>query len=181
MIGPTAHLAIAFFMAFLFAQAGAHKIIAHRTFRASLRGHSIVPVFMERAVAVTLAFIELSLAVLWVLMPQSAWVGTASAVLFGLYAALLLRSHISGRGQAGCGCEWGGRSQPIELWMPARNVILAIIAMTTLAPDSGAVAGAIEILNAVAFGGFGIVAYFAISELAFVRSHAKSMLEFIHG
>ena len=71
MIAPIFYLAIAFFMALLFAQAGTHKLISNRVFRASLRGHAIIPTALELPLTVCLAACEIILALAWILLPQS--------------------------------------------------------------------------------------------------------------
>ena len=65
--------------------------------------------------------------------------------------------------------------------MPIRNIVLAAIALTTLASDSTEIVSLFTTLNALAFSVFAIIAYFAASELAFVRSRSKAMLEAIYG
>lgn len=180
MIASLFYLSVAFFMAILLAQAGAHKIVARRTFLASLRGHGIVPLFLEKPLTFILAGTELSLALAWIWMPQALWVGVATAILLFGYALVLATSYFTGRIYAGCGCEWGDTVLPIRWWMPVRNIALAFIALSTVMPDNNIPPNTFEYMNAVGFSICAALIYFAMSELSSVRLQAMLSNEIEH-
>lgn len=181
MIPPLVYLSIAFFMAILLAQAGVHKLVARRTFQASLRGHGIVPQILENSLTIFLAGFELFLAIAWIIFPQTFWVGLATAFLLLGYAFVLTKSYFTGRIYAGCGCDWGETNAPIQLWMPLRNIIIAIAALSTIAPDYNGAPNLFEIFNALAFSICAAIIYYAISEFSLVRIRAILAKEVDHG
>ena len=181
MIAPLFYLSIAFFMAILLAQAGIHKVVERRTFLASLRGHGVVPQVLEKPMTYFLAGTELLLALAWILAPQVLWVGVATAILLLGYATVLSFSYFTGRIYAGCGCEWGDRTLPIRWWMPVRNVVIALIALSTIAPDYDVAPTTFEYMNAVGFSISAALIYFALSELSSVRLQAMLSNEVDHG
>lgn len=181
MIAPIVYLSVAFFMAFLLAQAGLHKLVAQRTFLASLRGHGLVPKIVEKPVTILLATIELTLALAWIISPQAFWLGLTTAGLLLAYATVLAISFFTGRSGAGCGCDWGEVNLPIQWWMPVRNLIIAIAALTTIAPDRIGSVSSFEYFNALAFSVCAALIYFAINELTSVLMRSKLLTEVGHG
>lgn len=180
MIAPLFYLSVAFFMAILLAQAAAHKILARRTFLASLRGHGVVPLFLEKPLTVFLAGAEFFLALAWIWTPQAVWVGVATAILLLGYAIVLAASYFTGRIYAGCGCEWGDKVLPIRWWMPVRNIVLAFIALSTVTPDYNIPPNAFEYMNAIGFSICAALIYFAMSVLSSVRLQAMLSNEVEH-
>jgi hypothetical protein len=49
--------------------------------------------------------------------------------LFFTYGGLLAYALMSGRGNMGCGCEWGEGPQPIRKWMVVRNLLFTALAL----------------------------------------------------
>lgn len=181
MIAPIFYLSVALFMAILLTQAGVHKLAARRKFLASLRGHGVVPKIFEKPLTYLLATIEILLALAWIAFPQTFWVGIATAALLLGYGAVLTFSFITGRTDAGCGCEWGDVNLPIQWWMPFRNLVIALAALSTLTPSQITSISTFEYLNAFAFSICAAIIYFAINELTSVIMRSKSLTEVSHG
>ena len=181
MIPSVVHLAVAYFMAALLIQASAHKILQRRAFQASLRGHGFIPKALEVEVLYLMALSELALGVAWIVAPQSAFVGIATALLLTIYGGVLYVSLKTGRGQAGCGCEWGSTPAPVQMWMIFRNLGLATLALSTLGPAPITSANIIEHANAIVFAMGGMLLYFAASQAGSTWEHIKLLKGGDHG
>jgi hypothetical protein len=94
--------------------------------------------------------------------------GVLAALMFSLYAALIVRAVVAGRRDVDCGCNFGPASRPLGSFQIARNIVLAALAILIAGVPAydGAVAGRVTL----AVGGLALLAlYGALDQVMSLR------------
>jgi hypothetical protein len=121
-------------LALLFATAAWHKLRDRRRFRATMAAYRLVPAPLVGAASATIVLAEGTLAAA-LLAPAAARLASgAAAALLILYAAAIAVNLRRGRRHLDCGCLGSAGRETISWWLVARNVALAAMAASGLAP-----------------------------------------------
>jgi hypothetical protein len=149
-VAPIFYLAISYFLGALLLVAAAHKILRGHQFRTSLAGYRILPENWLKPFGMVLALLEALVGVLLISGISVTIDAIAAAALFFTYGGLLVYALISGRGNMGCGCEWGEVPQPIRKWMVVRNILFTALALFLAAASISVSPTIFDIGNAAA-------------------------------
>jgi methylamine dehydrogenase accessory protein MauD len=130
-VDPVIATIIRFALGWLFLAAPAHKLRDMADFRSVLATYRILP---ERLVAVAawlvvVVEVAIGLGMLWQFTPAF----VVGAALLLVYAGVMAINLLRGRRFIDCGC--GGATQPLSIGLVLRNLVLAIAAITALAPS----------------------------------------------
>ncbi len=148
-------------VAWLFAAAALHKLRDWRGFRLALAGYRLVPGPLESVAAGLLVVVELAVSgALLLAVPPAA---LAAAGMLTLYALAMAVNLLRGRRLADCGC--GGVPQPMSWALVARNLVLAVAALTLLLPVAARPLGWLDGFTAVAAIAAAASLYAAINAL----------------
>ncbi len=148
-IDPAFSWTIALSVALLFVIAASHKLRDWSEFRQVVRNYDLLPDALVALSAGILTVLELGAAVL-ILVTATRPVGAAvSSGLLAVYAAAMAINLLRGRVNLDCGCLGAGRRQPIRWWMVARNLALAVVALSAVAQPT---TRALGVLDAVTIG-----------------------------
>jgi len=145
-VDPVIATIIRFALGWLFLAAAAHKLRDMADFRSVLATYRILP---ERLVAVAawlvvVVEVAIGLGMLWQFTPAF----VVAAALLLIYAAVMAINLLRGRRFIDCGC--GGATQPLSIGLVLRNLVLAIAAITALAPSAARPLGGLDIVSMVA-------------------------------
>jgi len=145
-VDPVIATIIRFALGWLFLAAAAHKLRDMADFRSVLATYRILP---ERLVAVAawlvvVVEVAIGLGMLWQFTPAF----VVAAALLLIYAAVMAINLLRGRRFIDCGC--GGVTQPLSIGLVLRNLVLAIAAITALAPSPARPLGGLDIVSMVA-------------------------------
>ena len=133
-IDPAVQLILRGLLSVVLAWAAWHKLRDVGAFRAAVEAYELVPPLWAVPVGAALIAAELGIAVgLW--LPR---VGTAAALaaaaLLLLYAAAITVNLARGRRDLACGCTGPAGTQPISAALVARNLLLVVVAVTSVLP-----------------------------------------------
>lgn len=172
MIDPAISLLASLGGVLLFGTAAMHKLRHANAFAAALTEYRLLPDAMAPVTGRVLALLELavSLALLWPATRAVAAVSGASLLL--LYAGAIAINLHRGRHELDCGC--GPASRRIGGWMVVRNLLLAIVLGSAIAPASDRLLGwgdAATIAGSLAVA----VMLYASADLLFGRSLARPL------
>lgn len=147
---PLLDLTIAGALAVLFAASTAHKLVALGEWPGVVRNYRVLPQALAGpAAAMLLIAGAVTAAVLF--WPATRRIGAcAAAAQLILFAAALTINLRRGRSSIDCGCFGSRLRQGISAWMVARNVGLALLALSLLLPARPRDLGALDIATAVA-------------------------------
>ena len=137
MLDPLLETTIAYGFAVLFIAAAWHKLSAPGRFRAVVLDYRLLPVFLSRPAALLIPVIELLLGLGWIsgLLPQIT--AATTAALLAIYALAMVINLARGRIYIDCGCGFGPAAkteQALSSSLVARNLLLIVLALSTLAP-----------------------------------------------
>ncbi len=138
MLDPLIVKAISIGLGLMFLLASYHKLSNRVEFRVTLLEYQLLPEGLVSPVSLIIPIVELLLGVSWLL----SWYGQSmtalgSAALLGIYAVAISINLYRGRVHFDCGCSFGGKDeneQYLSGGLVIRNVILMILALTTLIP-----------------------------------------------
>ena len=128
---PGATLAVRWMVAAVFLLAVVHKTRSVVAFSATLRSYQLLPDVLTGVVAYLLIAAEAVTAVALLLNINDGAVAAASLLL--LYAIAMLINLLRGRRDIDCGCSGPALRQPLSFHLVVRNLLLAGLAMLTLA------------------------------------------------
>lgn len=128
-IDPAISWAISLSVAALFAAAAAHKLRDWTQFREIVRNYQLLPRRMVPAAAATTIALELSTALLILLVATRPIGALLAAGLLIAYATAMAINLGRGRVNLDCGCLGIGRRQAVRWWMVTRNVLIAAFAL----------------------------------------------------
>ena len=147
---PLLELTIAGALAVLFAASTAHKLAALGEWPGVVRNYRVLP----RALALPAAGMLLiagaltAAALCW---PATRRIGaSAAAAQLILFAAAMAINLRRGRSSIDCGCFGSRLRQGISAWMVARNLVLALLALSLLLPARPRELTALDIATAIA-------------------------------
>jgi hypothetical protein len=147
---PLLELTIAWSLALLFAASSAHKLVALEEWPGVVRNYQVLP----RALALPVAGMLLiagaftAAALLWPPMRRiGACAAAAQLILFAAAMAINLRR---GRSSIDCGCFGSRLRQGISAGMVARNLALALLALSVLVPARPRELTGLDVATAVA-------------------------------
>lgn len=128
-IDPAISWVIALSIGVLFAAAAAHKVRDWIRFREVVRNYQLLPRRLVPHAAAALIALELSAALLIVLVSTRPIGALLSAGLLLAYGSAMAINLGRGRVSLDCGCLGIGRRQTVRWWMVGRNAVLAVLAL----------------------------------------------------
>jgi hypothetical protein len=144
---PVLELTIALSLAALFAAATLHQLRALAEWPAIVRNYRLVPDTAAGIVAGALLATEAVTAAVLTWAPTRRLGAASAAALLVLFGAALWINLRRGRTSIDCGCFGSRLRQRISTWMVARNLALALLALSLLLPRTR---GALSPLGLVA-------------------------------
>jgi len=179
-LDPIYPLAVAALIAFVFAQAGLHKLLGFARHVEIVRQYRMAPEWLLPLLAPAVVVLESTVAVL-VLWPDSRTSGLIlAAALLLAYGLSIGLNLLRGRTSIDCGCGWGSHGQRISNWLLIRNALLAGLALAGCLPVAERPLGVIDWLL-VALAGLALIAVYAIGELLIANWLKLSQLRSAHG
>lgn len=128
-IDPVISWAIALSVAVLFVATASHKLRDWEQFREVVRNYRLLPEALVPLSAAILIALELSAAVLVLLVATRPIGAELSAGILAAYAVAIAINLRRGRVNLDCGCLGISRRQPVRWWMVGRNVAIAALAL----------------------------------------------------
>lgn len=150
ILDPALVLALQYFLALMLFAAATHKLAQSEAFRESLAGYGIVPDRYLSSATILLAATELLLAAALLLSLVFRFSAVAIAALLAFYAGMMIWAKATGRGDHGCGCNWGQGKSEISTWMVWRNVLFVTLALIVALAAVSRSADLFDHLNAAA-------------------------------
>jgi hypothetical protein len=147
---PLLVLTISGSLAVLFAASTAHKLAALGEWPGVVRNYRVLPqaLAVPAAAVLLIAGALTAAALCW---PTTRRFGAGAAALqLILFAAAIAINLRRGRSSIDCGCFSSRLRQGLAAWMVARNLILALLALSLLWPATPRALGALDIATVVA-------------------------------
>jgi hypothetical protein len=147
---PLLELTLAWAMAALFAASTAHKLAALAEWPGVVRNYRLLPeaLTVPAAGALLTAAALTAAALLW---PATRWLGAcAAAAQLLVFAAAIAINLRRGRTNIDCGCFGSRLRHRLSVWMVARNLLLALLALGLLLPGRPRELAALDIVTALA-------------------------------
>ncbi len=162
---PTFRWTASLVLAGIWVTAAAGKLANREAFRGVLHNYRLLPRSLERPAAATLPLVELgtALALLW--PPARPSGALASILLLLLFAAAMGINLRRGRREIDCGCFIGVLRQRIGWWLVIRNLALALLAASLLAPAGGREPVWLDPVTVFAASGALLLTYFAVNRV----------------
>lgn len=142
---PVLELTIALSLAALFAASTLHKLRALAEWPGVVRNYRLVPDAVAGTVAGVLLAAEALTAAALLWAPARRLGACSAALLLILFGAALWINVRRGRTSIDCGCFGSRLRQRISAWMVARNLALALFALTLLLPRGPGALSALEL------------------------------------
>lgn len=130
MINFALQTTLACALAFLFANAGAHKLRDRLRFSAQLAEYRLLPTGLVVFTATGLGILEILVAVALIVPATREIAGLTAATLLCTYALAIGINLLRGRSYIDCGC--GDTPQMLSGWLLVRNALLACGALTMM-------------------------------------------------
>jgi hypothetical protein len=147
---PLIELTVAGSLAVLFAASTAHKLAALAEWPGVVRNYRVLPQALA-APAAGLLLITGALTAAALFGPATRRIGAcAAAAQFMLFAAAMAINLRRGRSSIDCGCFGSRLRQGISAWLVARNLALALLALSLLLPARPRELGVLDVATAVA-------------------------------
>jgi hypothetical protein len=134
---PVVALLVRGAFALLFASAAWHKLGDRRAFASVLAAYRVLPASAVSMAAVLIAALEGAVALAWVAPGLGTMAAGGAVVLLAIYSLAIAVNLVRGRRTIDCGCGILGARQPISEWLIVRNLLLTVVALTTLGPGTG--------------------------------------------
>jgi len=130
LVGAVQSLAaqMATFQAMLLAASAVHKAARWTHSRNLMRQFAGVPGVLAAPSLSAATAVELAAAALLMVPAYRTAGAVLAALIWTLYAALIVRAIVQGRRDVDCGCSFGPTSRPLGSFQIARNVVLAALA-----------------------------------------------------
>jgi len=147
MLDPQIFRCVALSFGLLFILAGAHKFGDRARFTAIVSEYRVLPPHLVPAAAVLVPLMELFAGSLWMVSVFSLQAATvlplSSSALLLIYGLSIAINLARGRSHIDCGCSFASshsdsaRGQLLSVWLVARNLLLACLALVPLLAVSG--------------------------------------------
>ncbi len=180
MIDPLFTLFLCLGFALLLLFSAWHKTTRWPKFLAILADYQVMPQRLLIPAAICIAFLEALLSLAWFLsafvQPPALLLSLATAGLLCGYAAAIGLNLLRGRSRIDCGCSAGFAAPAgagLSWWQVGRNILLAILALITLAPTASRSLGLADSFNLVAALAATVLLILAHSQLAANRAAIK--------
>jgi Methylamine utilisation protein MauE len=147
---PLLELTVAWALAVLFAVSTAHKLAALAEWPGVVRNYRLLPetLTVTAAGALLIAAALTAAALMW---PATHRIGAcAAAAQLIVFAAAIAINLRRGRTSIDCGCFGSRLRQGLSVWMVARNLVLALLALALLLPGRSRELTALDIATALA-------------------------------
>lgn len=159
----------------VFLLSGANKLQALHTFEGVVYNFRLLPEVLVRPFAYSLPFIELALAVAFLIPAARTYAGWSAAVLLGIFTLAVSINLLRGRREIDCGCFSSELKQRLSSWLLLRNIILIGLALwaansTVAAPY--ALANIEESLLGIATAVMVVIIYAAATMLSATAQYA---------
>jgi len=160
---------LALFLAVVLLTAAAHKLVARDRLAAAAARLAGVSPALGQPLSFAAAAVEAGAGLALVLPTARPAGALVAALLWAVYAVLLLRAHRAGRA-FDCGCSFGSQAKVASLYPAKRAGVLAgLAAIAVVLPT--AMPGVLDLFAALAF----FALYLAAGELAAVPSTVRSV------
>jgi hypothetical protein len=147
---PVLELTIALSLAALFAAATLHQLRALAEWPGVVRNYRLMPDAVAGIVAGALLAAEALTAAALLWAPSRRLGAASAALLLVVFGGALWINVLRGRTSIDCGCPGSRLRQRISGWMVARNLTLALFALTLLLPRARGALSAFELAVALA-------------------------------
>lgn len=147
---PLLELTVAWALALLFAASTAHKLIAHAEWPGVVRNYRLLPGTLAVPAAGALLIAEALTAAALVWPTTRGFGACVAAALLIVFAAAIAINVRRGRTSIDCGCFGSRLREGLSIWMVARNVALALLALGLLLPARPRELTALDITAALA-------------------------------
>ena len=147
---PLLELTAAWSLAVLFGASTAHKLAALAEWPGVVRSYKVLPPALALPAAGTLLIAGALTAAALVWPPARRAGACAAAVQLVVFAGALAINLRRGRSSIDCGCFGSRLRQAISAWMVARNLVLALLALSLLLPATPRELTALDLATALA-------------------------------
>ena len=159
----------------VFLLSGVNKLQALHTFEGVVYNFRLLPEVFVRPFAYSLPFVELALAVAFLIPAARSYAGWSAAVLLGIFTLAVSINLLRGRREIDCGCFSSELKQRLSSWLLLRNIILIGLALwaansTVTAPY--ALANIEESLLGIAAAVMVVIIYAAATMLSVTAQYA---------
>ncbi len=162
---PAFQWTVCLLLAGIWVPAAVGKLANREAFRGVLHNYRLLPEALEGPAATVLPLAELgtALALLW--PPARPFGALASILLLLLFTAAMAINLRRGRREIDCGCFIGVLRQRIGWPLVARNLTLALLAGSLLAPPGGRQLWWLDLVTVLAASSALLLTYFAVSRV----------------
>ena len=154
MMDPLVVKTVAIGLGLMFLAAAWHKASDREHFHVTLLEYQVLPEALVAPAVMLIPLFEAVLGVSWLAgYPDVALSAIGSAALLGVYALAIAINLLRGRVHFDCGCGFAGKSdneQYLSGGLVLRNVVLIVLALSTLFPASDRALGAGDYLTLLA-------------------------------
>ncbi|MGA2398114.1 MAG: MauE/DoxX family redox-associated membrane protein [Steroidobacteraceae bacterium] len=147
---PLLELTVAWALAVLFAASTAHKLAALAEWPGVVRNYRLLPERLTVPAAAALLIAEALTAAALVWPATRRFGACAAAALLIIFAAAIAINMRRGRTSIDCGCFGSRLREGLSVWMVARNLVLALLALGLLPPGRPRELSALDIAAALA-------------------------------
>ncbi len=137
MVDPAVGLLLVCVVALLFASAAIHKFRDLKLFDEIFAAYGVAGAISRWRLAWLVPVLELATGVGLLADMTRPYAAALGALLLFSYAIAIGINLRRGRRDLACGCGGPDERRPIASWMVWRNVLLALVVLSTLAPWSG--------------------------------------------
>jgi hypothetical protein len=138
MIDPLIPRIVAVGFGLLWIGAAWHKFEARESFQSVLADYRLLPTRSPGVVSRLLPMIEAALSAAWLFALWPVATVSATAMVLAAYATAIAINLSRGRTHIACGCSFsvGNGEQPLSWTLVLRNLLLIVLAVATLLPQT---------------------------------------------
>ena len=137
MVDPVMPLVVVLSLALLWIMAAVQKLRGFAVFSVVLADYRLIPKRATHACAVAVIALELGLGTGLLIPATRSLALVGSALLLVTYAGAIALNLVRGRRFIDCGCMGPVGHQPLSVWLVARNLSLALLALAAMLPVQG--------------------------------------------
>lgn len=138
MIDPLVPRILAVGFGLLWIGAAWHKFEARESFQGVLADYQLLPARSSGVLSRLLPMIEAALSAAWLFALWPVATVSATAMVLAAYATAIAINLMRGRTHIACGCSFsvGSGEQPLSWTLVLRNLLLIVLALVTLLPQT---------------------------------------------
>ena len=178
-LDPIYSQAVALFIAFVFAFAGFHKLMAYSRHAGIVADYQIVPAPLVPVLAPLVIILEFASAALVLLALTRSFGLVLSIGLFVIYLFSIGLNLLRGRRSIDCGCGWGPQGHQLSGWLIFRNLLMIAAALAALLPHIDRSLQAADWILVV-FAAMAMIAIYFIGDLLIANGSKLSKLRSVY-